>query len=85
MAVAEEPRETAFVSDPVEIPLERLREEVLVAIIDDFVLREGTDYGHADIDIDTKRRQVRAQLEAGDAVITFDPDTESCTIIVRRE
>jgi hypothetical protein len=47
------------------------------------VLREGTDYGHADIDIDTKRRQVRAQLESGHAVITFDPDTETCTIVRR--
>ncbi len=71
-------------TDHVEIPLDRLREDVLIAIIDDFVLREGTDYGHADIDLDTKRRQVRAQLEAGTAVIVFDPDTETCTIL-RRE
>lgn len=71
-------------AEPVEIPLERLGDELVVALIDHFVLREGTDYGHANVDLETKRRQVRAQLEAGKAVIVFDPDTESCTI-VRRE
>jgi uncharacterized protein len=67
----------------VEIPLDRLGDEVVTAIIDDFVLREGTDYGHADIDLETKRRQVRAQLRAGTAVIMFDPATETCTIVRR--
>lgn len=71
-------------ASPVEIPLDRLADDLLTAIIDDFVLREGTDYGHADIALETKRRQVRAQLHAGTAVIMFDPESETCTI-VRRE
>lgn len=69
---------------PVEIPLERLSEDLLTALIDDFVLREGTDYGHEDITLETKRRQVREQLRTGTAAIMFDPGTETCTIL-RRE
>jgi uncharacterized protein len=69
---------------PVEIPIERLRDDLLTALIDDFVLREGTDYGHEDISLETKRRQVREQLRAGTATIVFDPSTETCTIL-RRE
>ena len=68
----------------VEIPLSRLDDDTLIAIVDDFVLREGTDYGHADVSLELKRSQVMAQLQAGIAVVVFDPATESCTII-RRE
>lgn len=68
---------------PVEIPIERLDDDLLTAVIDDFVLREGTDYGHEDISLETKRRQIRAQLRAGTAALMFDPGTESCTIVVR--
>lgn len=69
---------------PVEIPIERLGDELLTALIDDFVLREGTDYGHEDISLETKRGQIRAQLRAGTAAIMFDPSSETCTIL-RRE
>ena len=67
-----------------EIPLDRLSEALITALIDDFVLREGTDYGHADIALETKRRQVRDQLRAGTAAIMFDPATETCTIVRRQ-
>jgi uncharacterized protein len=67
----------------VEIPLDRLTDELITALVDDFVLREGTDYGHADIALETKRHQVRAQLRAGTAAIVFDPSTETCTIVRR--
>jgi uncharacterized protein YheU (UPF0270 family) len=69
----------------VEIPLERLTHEALLGIVDDFILREGTDYGHADVPLDTKRAQVLARLHAGHAVIVFDPRTESCTILMRAD
>jgi len=69
---------------PVEVPVERLSDEALQGIVDDFILREGTDYGIHETALQTKRDQVMAQIKAGTAVITFDPDTETCTL-VRRE
>jgi uncharacterized protein YheU (UPF0270 family) len=69
----------------VEIPLERLTHEALLGIVDDFILREGTDYGHADVPLDIKRGQVLARLHAGQAVIVFDPKAQSCTILLRAD
>ena len=69
---------------PVEVPAERLSEQALRGVIDDFILREGTDYGLEETALQTKREQVMAQIRAGTAIITFDPRTETCTL-VRRE
>ncbi len=71
-------------SPPVEIPVDRLTHDALLGVVDDFILREGTDYGMADVSIDTKRSEVLAQLRAGHAWIAFDPERQSCTIIRRR-
>ena len=67
----------------VEIPLNRMDEALLTAIIEEFVGREGTDYGAEEYSMAQKVAQVRRQLQAGEAVITFDPVTESCTIMSR--
>ena len=71
-------------SKPVDVPHSELAPETLRAVIESFVLREGTDYGEHDVDFETKVAQVRRQLDAGEAQIVFDPDSESIDIVVRR-
>ena len=44
----------------IEIPADRLSDELLDAVIEDYVLREGTEYGLQDVPLATKIRQVRA-------------------------
>lgn len=56
-----------------KIPLAEISDSTLDAIIESFVLREGTDYGPGEYDLATKCRAVRRQLEAGEAEIDFDP------------
>lgn len=63
-----------------KVPLSGLSQAALTGIIEAFVLREGTDYGHADHDLAAKCRAVRRQLESGEAEITFDPATGSVDI-----
>lgn len=70
---------------PVEIPMARLRDDVLDALVDAFVLREGTDYGMVEAAHETKREQVRRQIEKGHAKIIFDPNTESVTVMSAAE
>ncbi|MCA9717334.1 MAG: YheU family protein [Myxococcales bacterium] len=70
--------------EPLEIPIERLSDAALLGIVDDFVLREGTDYGREERTLARKREAVLAQLRAGTAYVTFDPRRQSCTIL-RRE
>lgn len=63
------------------IPYKDLSADVLTAIIEDFVSREGTDYGAIESTFSSKVSQVMRQLEKGEAAITFDADTETCSIV----
>lgn len=69
----------------IEIPLDRLSSDVLNGVIEEFVLREGTDYGVTETSMDNKIAQVRRQLDRGDVLITFDPVTENCTLLTKHQ
>ncbi|MCX7065188.1 MAG: YheU family protein [Proteobacteria bacterium] len=66
----------------IKIPIESLSADALDGVIDDYVMREGTDYGHRDIDLEQKREAVRRQLASGRALITYDSNTHTTTIVV---
>ena len=51
--------------------------------MEEYVTREGTDYGPVTFTTAQKVAQVPQALRRGDAVIVFDPDTESCNIVPR--
>jgi len=65
----------------VKIPYDQLSPEALHGVLDEFVTRDGTDYGEVEIPVETKIAQVLVQLRSGKAVIVFDQETESCTIL----
>ena len=69
----------------IEIPQDRLAKEVLDAIIESFVLREGTDYGDHEINLTDKIAQVRRQLVKGDIVLVFDETLETCNLLTRKD
>jgi len=69
----------------IEIPIDRLSPEILAAIIDEFVHREGTDYGASEVNLESKIQQVKRQIERGDVVITFDPETETCNLLTKHQ
>jgi uncharacterized protein len=66
---------------PVEVPHTALEAEVLTAVIESFVLREGTDYGERELALEDKVSRVRRLLERGEAKIVFDPRSESVDIV----
>lgn len=66
-----------------QIDHRQLSAEALRGLIEEFVTREGTEYGEVEVDLDTKCRQVVAQLERGDVSIDFDPDTGTTSIVPR--
>jgi uncharacterized protein YheU (UPF0270 family) len=68
-------------TEPVMVPHTELAPELLRAVVESFVLREGTDYGEFELSLEQKVARVMAQLERGDAQIMFDPDTESVAIV----
>jgi len=67
------------------IPLEQLSSETLTAIIEDFILREGTEYGTFDVSKQDKIDQVRQQLEQGIAVLVYSELHESVNILPKNQ
>lgn len=63
------------------IPYEQLSKEALNGVIEEFVTRNGTDYGETEITFETKIDQVLMQLKSKDAFIVFDHDSETSTIV----
>jgi uncharacterized protein len=71
------------VPESVVVPYTELAPDLLHAVIESYVLREGTDYGEKEFSLEDKVAHVTKQLERGDAQIVFDPETESVSIIRR--
>jgi uncharacterized protein YheU (UPF0270 family) len=69
---------------PVEIPQNELAPSTLRAVVESFVLREGTDYGAQDVPFERKVADVMRQLERREAAILYDPQSDSVDIVVRR-
>ena len=65
-----------------EIPHRKLSETALRGVVESFVLREGTDYGQRHYSFEEKIAAVMRQLDRGEAVIVFDADTETVSIVV---
>lgn len=65
------------------VPPEELPPELLRAVIEAFVLREGTEYGERDYTLDEKVAHVEQQLRKNEARIVYDPNTQSVDIRVR--
>jgi uncharacterized protein len=67
------------------VPHDRLKPETLDALIEEFVTRDGAVHGHPDALLSNQVAAVRDQLKSGKLVITFDDETESCTICLADE
>ena len=65
-----------------KIPIVRLKPDILLSVIEEFVTRSGTDYGEREVPTDIKIKEVRHLLETGLAVLLYDEETESCNIFL---
>ena len=67
------------------IAIADLTEETLLNIIEGFVLREGTEYGEADVSLEDKVQQVLAQLTLGDVLLVYSELHETVNIIPKQQ
>ena len=67
-----------------QIPWQQLTPETVTAILEEFATRAGTDYGHEQYTLAQKVAMLRRQLERGDVAISFDSQTETCSLITLR-
>jgi len=72
-------------SEGVELDPDQLSPDALRGLVEEYVSREGTDYGHTDWSLEEKVNRVYQQLERGEARIVFDPELESASIISRSD
>lgn len=66
------------------IPPHLLEPDTLTRLLEDFVTREGTDNGD-DTPLDQRVQRVRHALDKGEAVMVFDPVTEQCQLMLKRD
>ena len=66
--------------DDVHIPWNSLKPETLRAIVEEFITREGTDYGDVEVPLQHKVDAVLVQLKNGHAAVLWDEESETCTL-----
>ena len=67
-----------------KIPYEQLSAEALQGLLEEFVCREGTDYGEQDYSLQDKIEQVQLQLQQGKVVICYDSHLQSFSIVTEQ-
>jgi len=67
----------------IEVPYNQLKPDTLRTLVEDFITREGTDYGEVEVALETKIMQVMSQLKKGEAAIVYDEKSETCDIVPR--
>lgn len=67
------------------IPPSDLAGETLRAIIESFVVREGTDYGDVETSLSAKVAEVSRQISRGEVLVVWDEVLESCNLITRTQ
>ena len=69
----------------IEIPAEELAPETLRGLVEEFVTRDGTDYGAVERSLEERVEKTLEQLRSGEARVVFDPELGSANIVLARD
>ncbi len=67
------------------IPAEKIQADTLNNILEEFINREGTDYGEIEYNLAAKVEKLRPQVLNGDILIVFDDQLQSITLMTPRQ
>lgn len=67
------------------IPYQQLAPATLEALIEAFVLREGTDYGDTELSLADKVDLVLQQIKQGQVVICYSEQEETVDLLTARD
>ena len=70
------PDETKYV----EVPASALSAAALSGLVDEFITREGTDYGPREHSFEEKKASVMRLIASGAVVILYELESESTTL-----
>lgn len=67
------------------VPWREIDAETLDNLLEEYVSRDGTDYGESEVSVETRVGQMRRRLEKGDAFVWVDEDTGDINILSREQ
>ena len=67
------------------IPPNQLSAEALQGVLEEFIGREGTDYGEEELSLEEKVARLRLQVTRGEVVIVYDEFFETLTLMRRED
>lgn len=77
-------RMTSGDEEPIWVPYEELEPETLRNLAEEFVTRDGTDYGAAERTLAQKVQALMLELQSGEARIGYQAKTGNIHIVARR-
>lgn len=67
------------------IPPNQLNPDTLQSVLEEFISREGTDYGEHELSLEEKVARLRPQVMHGEVLIVFDEFLETLTLMRRED
>lgn len=67
------------------IPYQQLSQDALHGVLEEYINREGTDYGEVEMTAEQKLAQLMVQLKAGRVVVVFDPASETTGLMLKED
>lgn len=67
------------------IPYQQLSQDALQGVLDEFINREGTDYGEVEMSAEQKFSQLMVQLKSGRVVVVFDEANETTGLMLKKD
>ncbi|HHJ81061.1 MAG TPA: YheU family protein [Candidatus Tenderia electrophaga] len=67
------------------VPHTEIAKDTLLALIEEFVTRDGTDYGEHEVSTEQKIQQVMSQLERQEIYIVYSELHETCTLKTKQD
>jgi uncharacterized protein YheU (UPF0270 family) len=67
------------------VPAQRLQAEVLLALLEEYASRDGTDYGERERTLEEKVAQLLCQLRTDELQILYDVDSEQWDLLPRAQ
>ena len=64
------------------VPVEAISEEALESLIEEFVTRDGTDYGFEETSLSQRVAQIQRKLRSKEIVILFNEATEEVNLVL---
>ena len=63
------------------IPIDQIPSDTLMRIAEEFVTRDGTDYGMQEMPLEQKVEQLLRQIKLAEVLVVFDEASESVNLV----